>query len=76
MDVLCLLFSLVRLFATIWTVARQAPLSVGILQARLLDWVAIPSLQGIFPTQRWNLGHRHYRRILYHLSHQGRQIHK
>ena len=26
-----------------WTVARQAPLSMGILQARILEWVAIPS---------------------------------
>ena len=29
--------------ATSWTVARQAPLSVGILQARILGWVAMPS---------------------------------
>ena len=27
----------------------------GILQARILEWVAMPSLQGIFPTQRLNL---------------------
>ena len=27
---------------TPWTVARQAPLSLGILQARELEWVAIP----------------------------------
>ena len=26
-----------------WTVAHQAPLSVGILQASILEWVAIPS---------------------------------
>ena len=26
-----------------WTVARQAPLSVGILQARILEWVAVPA---------------------------------
>ena len=39
--VLC--FSCVRLFATPWTVAPQAPLSMGILQARILDWVAMPS---------------------------------
>ena len=31
----------VRLFATPWTVARQVPLSMGILQARILEWVAI-----------------------------------
>ena len=30
----------VRLFVTPWTVARQAPLSMGILQARILEWVA------------------------------------
>ena len=28
--------------ATPWTVVCQAPLSVGILQARILEWVAIP----------------------------------
>ena len=28
-------------------------------------------LQGIFPTQGWNLGLTHYRQILHHLSHQG-----
>ena len=28
------------------TVARQAPLSVGILQARILEWVAMPSSRG------------------------------
>ena len=28
-------------------------------------------LQGIFPTQGWNLGLSHCRWILYHLSHQG-----
>ena len=28
-------------------------------------------LQGIFPTQGWNSGLSHCRRILYHLSHQG-----
>ena len=35
------LLSHVRLFATPWTAARQAPLSVGIIQARILEWVAI-----------------------------------
>ena len=38
----------------------------GILQARILEWVAMP-----FPTQRLNLGLLHCRWILYHLSHQG-----
>ena len=34
-------FSRVRLFVAPWTVAHQAPLSMGILQARILEWVAI-----------------------------------
>ena len=33
----------VWLFATLWTVARQAPLPMGILQARMLEQVAYPS---------------------------------
>ena len=37
------LLSLVQLFVTLWTVARLAPLSMGILQARILEWVATPS---------------------------------
>ena len=43
----------------------------GILQARRLEWDAISFLQGIFPTQKWNPGLLHCRRILHHLSHQG-----
>ena len=43
----------------------------GILQAIILEWVAFPSLQGIFPNQEWNWGLLHCRPILYHLSHWG-----
>ena len=44
----------------------------GILQARILEWVVIPSLlQGIFPPQGLNPGLLHCRQILYHLSPQG-----
>ena len=32
-----------QLFVTPWTVGRQAPLSMGILQARILKWVAMSS---------------------------------
>ena len=32
----------VPLFVTPWTAARQAPLSMGILQARMVKWVAMP----------------------------------
>ena len=30
------------LFVTPWTIARQPPLSMGILQARILEWIAMP----------------------------------
>ena len=53
-----------------WTVACQAPLSMGILQARILEWVAIPSSRGIFPGQGSNPGLPHWRQIVYHVSHQ------
>ena len=36
----------VQLIATLWTVACQAPLSVRILQTRILEWVAMPSSRG------------------------------
>ena len=47
-SVLCCAKSLycVQLFVTLWTTARQAPLSVGILQARILQWVAMLSSPG------------------------------
>ena len=44
----------------------------GILQARILEWVASALLQGIFPTQGLNPGLLYCRQILYSLSHQGR----
>ena len=40
------MLSCVRLFVTPWTEAHQAPLSMGILQARILEWVAMPSSRG------------------------------
>ena len=43
----------------------------GILQARILEWVSLSLLQGIFPNQGSNPGLPHCRRILYQLSHQG-----
>ena len=42
----------------------------GISQAKILEWVVIPLLQGIFLTQELNLGLLHCRQILYCLSHQ------
>ena len=38
--------SRVQLCVTLWTVAHQGPLSVGILQAKILEWVAISSSRG------------------------------
>ena len=59
-------FSRVWLFATLWTGARQTSLSKGILQARILEWVAMPSSGGIFPTQGLNPCLLPSRQILYH----------
>ena len=42
----CLVDQCVWLFATPWTVTHQAFLSMGILQARILEWVAMPSSRG------------------------------
>ena len=54
---MCVL-SCVRLFVTPWNVARQAPLSMGILQARILVWVAIPSSRGSSqPRDRTQVSH-------------------
>ena len=64
------LLSYVQLFTTPWTVAHQAPLSMGILQARILEWVASPSPRdlpdpGIEPRSPALQG------IRYQLSYQG-----
>ena len=39
-------FSHVQLFATLWTAVCQASLSMRILEARILEWVAMPSSRG------------------------------
>ena len=44
---------------------------LGILQATIVEWVAIPFSRGIFPTQGSNPGFPYCRQILYCLSHQG-----
>ena len=53
------------------TLAHQAPLSMGILQATILEWVAMPSSRGYLPDQGLNSGLPHCRWILDWLSHQG-----
>jgi len=54
-DLCAQLLSHVQLFVTPWAVAWQAPLSMGILQARILEWIAIPFSRGIFSIQGSNL---------------------
>ena len=39
-------FSHAPLLATLWSVADQTLLSMGILQARMMEWLATPSLLG------------------------------
>ena len=62
---MCVFFvaQFVRLFSTPWTVAHKAPLSMGIIQARILEWVAMPSSREIFPTQGSNPDLPHCRQI-------------
>ena len=43
LNLCCTVLSCVWLLVTPWTVAHQAPLSMGILQAIILEWVARPS---------------------------------
>ena len=42
----CAVLSHVQPFATLWTVARQAPMFMRILEARILKWVAMPPSRG------------------------------
>ena len=67
------MLSHVQLFATLWTVAHQAPLSLGF--SRQECWSGLPFLlQGIFLTQKSNphlLCYLQCRQILYCLSHRG-----
>ena len=54
-------FSCIQLFVTLWTIACQAPLT-GILQARILAWVAISSSRGSFQPSllcllHWQVGY-------------------
>ena len=50
---------------TTWTEVYQAPLSMGILQARILQWVAMPSSRGASPPRELNPGLQHYRQIFF-----------
>ena len=56
--------------ATPWTVAHQAPLSTGCSRPEYCMHGHF-LLQGIFPTQGWNLGLLYCRQTLHQMSHQG-----
>ena len=59
------LLSSVQLFETLWTIAHQAPWSMGF--SRQEYWKGChPLLQKIFPTQGSNLGLLHWQVIPYH----------
>ena len=42
----CVVLSHVQLFDTLWTVAHQGPLFMGIFQARIVEWAPMPSSRG------------------------------
>ena len=62
--------SCVWLFTTPWTVAYQAPPSMGLSSQEYWSGLPFPS-PGIFLTQGSNPGLPHCRQTLYPLSHQG-----
>ena len=49
----CLVAKSCLILATPWTVARQAPSLHGILQARILEWVAISFSRGTSWSRNW-----------------------
>ena len=60
--------SRVRLFVTPWTIAHQAPLSMGFSRQEYWSGLPLPSPRD-FPTQESNPGLLHCRQTLYRLSH-------
>ena len=67
----CQSLSSVRLSATLWTVLRQTPLSMGFPRQEYWGGQTFPSLQGIALTQGPNRTSCINRQILYHLNHKG-----
>ena len=66
--VLCVHDKLLQSCPTLWDSMDCSPLDSsvhGILQARTLEWVALPSFQGISPTQGLNLNPCMDRGVLY-----------
>ena len=67
--------SCVQLFLNPWTVAHQAPLSIGIFQARMLEWVSVSySRVSSRPKDRTPVSFISYtgRQILYHKHYLGK----
>ena len=64
---LCWSLSRVWLFSTPWTSPPGSPV-LGIFQARILEWVAIPFPRGSSPSRDWIQISCIHRQILYHLS--------
>ena len=67
------LFSRVRLSATVWTVAYQAPPSTGFSRQECWSGLPCPS-PGDLPDPGIEPGLLHCRQALYRLSHQGSNI--
>ena len=61
----------VQLFRNLWAVAHQAPLSMRILQARILEWVAISFSRGSSRPRDQTRVSCIAGRLFYPLSHQG-----
>ena len=64
------LLSRVQPFATPWTVAYQAPPSMGFFQARVLEWGAIAFSRGSSWPRDWTQVSRTAGRRFYRLSHE------
>ena len=71
---LCVKVKVTQSCPTLWDPMEYTYTVHGILQARILEWVAFPFSRGIFPTQGLNPGFLHCRRILYQLRHDRSQI--
>ena len=63
-------FSRVQLFVTLWTVAHQASLSMGLSRQEYWSGLSCPPARDLL-NQGSNLCHLHCRWILYLLSHRG-----
>ena len=63
----------VQLYTTFWTVAHQAPLSMGFFRQEYRSGLPFPP-PGDLPDPELNLYRLHFRRFLYQLSHWARLI--